>query len=302
MRVFVTGASGHIASAVIPELLGAGHQVVGLVRSDRGAQTVEAAGAEVVRGDLNDPAALADLAAGSDGVIHLAFDNSFTDMAAAAAADLAAIEAMGAALSGTDRPLVATSGTLMLGMANPGRLGTEEDVFTGGPRIDSENAAIALASRGVRSSVVRLAPLVHSDLDHHGFAHRIITAAREHGVSAYVGDGANRWPGLNTRDAGSLYRLALERAPAGTRLHGVESEGVSFREIAESVGGHLGLPVRSISAEEAQGHFPFPLSMLAIIDNPTSNARTREILGWSPTHAGLLEDLEQGGYFAVPAS
>jgi nucleoside-diphosphate-sugar epimerase len=302
MRVFVTGASGHIASAVIPELLEAGHQVVGLARSEQSTKTVETAGAEVVRGDLSDPAALAEFAAGSDGVIHLAFDNSFTDIVGAAAADLAVIEAIGSALEGTDKPFVVTSGTLMMAMFNPGKLGTEDEAFPGGPRVDSENTAIALASNGVRSSAVRLAPLVHSDLDHHGFAHWIIAAARQHGVSAYVGDGTNRWPPLNTRDAGSLYRLALEKAPAGTRLHGVESEGVPFREIAEVVGRHLDVPVRSITAEEAQGHFEFPLAGLVVLDNPTSNARTREVLGWSPTHTSLMEDFEQGHYFDAPAA
>jgi nucleoside-diphosphate-sugar epimerase len=302
MRVFVTGASGHIASAVIPELLGAGHQVVGLARSDQGAITVENAGAEVVRGDLSDPARLGEFAAGSDGVIHLAFDNSFTDVIAAAASDLAAIEAIGGALEGTHKPFVVTTGTLMLAIANPGKLGTEDEALPGGPRIDSENAAIALASKGVRSSAVRLAPLVHSDLDLHGFAHWIIVAARRHGVSAYVGDGANRWPALNTRDAASLYRLALERAPAGSRLHGVESNGVQFREIAEVVGRHLGFPAQSISAEEAEGHFGFPLSWLVGLDNPISNAITCDVLGWSPNHVGIIEDLELGHYFDLPAA
>jgi nucleoside-diphosphate-sugar epimerase len=300
MRVFVTGASGHIASALIPELLGAGHQVVGLARSDEGATAVAAAGAEVVRGDLSDPTALAGFAVGAEGVIHLAFDNSFSDMMAAAAADLAAIEAMGSALAGTDKPFVVTGGTLMLAMANPGTLGTEDEVLPGGPRVDSENAAIGLAGRGVRSSAVRLAPFVHSELDHTGFAHWVIAAARQHGVSAYIGDGANRLPALHTRDAGSLYRLALEKAPAGTRLHGVESVGVPFREIAEVVGRHLEVPVRSLTAEEALGHFEFPLSWLAGLDNPTSNDRTREVLGWSPTQASLVEDLEHGHYFDLP--
>jgi nucleoside-diphosphate-sugar epimerase len=223
-------------------------------------------------------------------------------MTGAAAADLAAIEAIGAALAGSDKPFVATSGTLMLAMFSPGVLGTEDEALPGGPRIDSENAAIALAGQGVRSSVVRLAPFVHSDLDHEGFAHGIVAAARRHGVSTYVGDGANRLPALNTRDAGSLYRLALEEAPPGTRLHGVESEGVPFREIAEVVGRHLDVPVRSITSEEAQGFFDFPLAWVVGVDNPTSNRKTHEILGWSPTHTSLIEDFEQGLYFEAPAS
>jgi nucleoside-diphosphate-sugar epimerase len=296
MRVFVTGASGHIGSAVVPELLQAGHQVVGLARNDAAAERVAARGAEVHRGDVFDPDTYLDVLAGADGVIHLAYDHSFTDMAAAAAEDLRVVQAMGERLAGTGKPLVATTGTLMLGLSAPGELGLEQHTLPGGPRIDTENALIALAERGVRSSVVRLAPLIHSDLDHHGFGPTLIRIAREKGVAGYVGDGANRWPALNTRDAARLYRLALEKAPAGTRLHGVENEGYAFREIAETIGKRLGVPTKSISAEEAGAHFGF-LGRLVGVDNPTSNDFTRKTLGWEPEHVGLIEDLKQDHYF-----
>lgn len=296
MRVFVTGASGHIGSAVVPELLAAGHQVVGLARNDAAAERVAARGAEVHRGDVFDPDTYLDALAGTDGVIHLAYDHSFTDMANAAAEDLRIVKAMGERLAGTDKPLVATTGTLMLAMAAPGVLGLEEHALPGGPRIDTENALVALAGRGVRSSVVRLAPLVHSDLDRHGFGPVLIRVAREKGFAAYVGEGANRWPAVNTRDAARLYRLALEKAPAGTRLHGVENEGYAFREIAETIGKRLGVPTKSISAEESAAHFGF-LGGLVGLDNPTSNDFTRKVLGWEPQHVGLIEDLEQDHYF-----
>ena len=208
MRVFVTGASGHIGSAVVPELLQAGHQVVGLARNDAAAERIAARGAEVHRGDVFDPDTYLDAVAAADGVIHLAYDHSFTDMAEAAAKDLRAVQAIGEKLAGTGKPLVTTAGTLMLAMGVPGDVGLEQHTLPGGPRVDTENAVIALAERGVRSSVVRLAPLVHSDLDHHGFAPVLIRIAREKGVAGYVGDGANRWPALNTRDAARIYRLA----------------------------------------------------------------------------------------------
>lgn len=296
MRVFVTGASGHIGSAVIPELLQAGHQVVGLARNDAAAERVAARGAEVHRGDVFEPDTYFDALAAADGVIHLAYDHSFTDMAAAAAEDLRVTRAMGERLVGTGKALVTTSGTLMLARSAPGVLGLEEHVAQAGARVDSENAVIALAERGVRSSVVRLAPLVHSDLDHHGFAPTLIRIAREKGVAAYVGDGANRWPALNTRDAARIYRLALESAPAGTRLHGVENEGYAFREIAETIAARLGIPTASIAADDAAAHFGF-LGFAVGVDNPTSNAFTRKTLGWEPEHIGLIEDLKQDHYF-----
>ncbi|MGH2856257.1 MAG: SDR family oxidoreductase [Solirubrobacteraceae bacterium] len=301
MRVFITGASGHIASAVIPELLANGHKVVGLARSDEAAAKVDALGAEVRRGDLTDPEDLAAAAAQADGVIHLAMrhDLAFNgDFAAAAAFDLAAIKAIGASLKGSDRPFVGASGSLLLAVVAPGRTGTEQDVASGGfPRVEAENTLVALAADGVRSGVVRLAPTVHSDLDKHGFIPTLIGLARRNGFAAYVGDGDNRWPGAHTRDIGRLYRLALERGPAGSRYHGVESDGVAFRQIAEAIGHGLGLPARSISAAEAPQRLGF-LADFAQVDNPISNAWTRETLGWEPTHPGLLADIAAGHYFA----
>ncbi|HEY2090087.1 MAG TPA: SDR family oxidoreductase [Mycobacterium sp.] len=295
MRVFVTGATGHIGSAVVPELLQAGHQVTGLARSDSGAAALAAMGADVQRGDLDDLEGLQAAAAASDGVIHLAFKHNFDDFLGSVEADRLAVEAMGEALVGSDRPFVGTSGTLMVAFVE-GRLANEEDTLPAGPRIDAENAAIALAQRGVRSSVIRLAPLVHSDLDHHGFTHHIIDCARRAGVSAYIGDGANRWPGLHTLDAARLYRLALESAPAGSRLHGVADEGVPFREIAEVIGRRLDLPTKGITPEEAPEHFGF-LAAFAGLDDATSSERTQKILDWHPEHKGLLADLEDGHYF-----
>jgi nucleoside-diphosphate-sugar epimerase len=295
MRVFVTGASGHIGSALVPELLQAGHQVTGLARSDESAAALTAAGADVRRGDLDDLEGLQAAAADSDGVIHLAFKHDFSDFLGNVESDRRAVEAIGEALVGSGKPFVGTSGTLMVAFVE-GRLATEEDTLPAGPRIDSENYAIALADRGVRSSVVRLAPLVHSNLDHHGFTHHIIDCARKAGVSAYVGDGTNRWPALHTLDAARLYRLALESAPAGTRLHGVADEGVAFRDIAESVGRHLNLPAKSITAEEAPEHFGF-LAPLSVLDDATSNERTQKILDWHPVQKDLLADLDEGHYF-----
>ncbi len=300
MRVFVTGASGHIGSALVPELLGHGHQVVGLARSDRSVAALEAAGAEVWRGDLDDLDGLHAAASAADGVVHLAFKHeamSSGDYLGAIADDLKAIEAMGAALDGSGKPFVGTGGTLMLALGGvQGRPGTERDVITGGPRADAENTAAGFADHGVRSSIVRLSPLVHSSLDHHGFAHQLIGIARAKGVSGYVGDGANRWPAVHTLDAARLYLLALESAPAGSRLHGVADEGVPFREIAEVIGSRLGLPTASVDPRDAGEHFGF-LGALVGRDNPTSNALTRELLGWEPVHAGLLDDLATGHYF-----
>jgi nucleoside-diphosphate-sugar epimerase len=295
MHVFVTGATGHIGSAVVTELLEAGHRVTGLARSDEGAAALIALGATPHMGDLDDLDGLRDAAAAADGVIHLAFKHAWDDFAGAAQADLRAVEALGEALVGTDKPFVSTSGTLLLAFAAPGRLATEDDTLPAGPRIDSENAVIALAERGVRSSVIRLSPLVHSNLDHHGFAHHLIKTARDTRVSAYIGDGSNRWPGLHTLDAAHLYRLALEKAPAGTRLHGVADEGVPFRDIARVIARHLGVPAVSIPAEQA-GHFGF-LALFASLDNPTSSALTQKTLDWKPERPGLLEDLDAGHYF-----
>ncbi|MBM0275627.1 SDR family oxidoreductase [Micromonospora tarensis] len=301
MRVFVTGASGHLGSAVVPELLSAGHEVVGLARSDASAAAIEKLGARAHRGDLTDLDVLRDEAAASDGVIHLAFRHDLMisgDLADAASADLNALTALADGLAGSGKPLVGTGGTAMLVMGGiVGRHGTERDIFPGGGyRIDAENFVAGLASREVRSSIVRLAPTVHSSLDRYGFIAVIIAAARRNGYAAYVGEGANRWPAVHTLDAAQLYRLALEQAPAGARLHGAADEGVPFRQIAAAIGHNLGLPVRSISPDQADDYFGF-LGQFAQLDNPTSSAITRERLGWTPTHPGLIADLHEGHYF-----
>jgi nucleoside-diphosphate-sugar epimerase len=292
MRVLVTGASGHIAAAVIPELVAHGHEVVGLARSDESAHAVAALGAEVLRGDLDDLAALRS-------VIHLAFKHEAMrtgDFMGAIDADLAATRALGETLTGTDKPFVTTGGTLMLVMGGvTGRPGTEDDQSEGGPRIDAANYTLGLATQGVRSSVVRLAPMVHSDLDHHGFTHALIDFARQSGVAAYTGDGSNRWPAANTYDIGVLYRLALEKAPAGSTLHGVADTGIPRRVIAETIAGKLGVEAKSIADEDAPEYLGF-LAGFAGLDNPTSNDKTRSVLGWEPTHPGWVEDVTTGHY------
>jgi nucleoside-diphosphate-sugar epimerase len=302
MRVFVTGASGHIASAVIPELLSAGHQVVGLARSDKAASTVIAAGAAVHRGSLDDLEGLREAAKGSDGAIHLAFRHEAMragDFAGAVDADMRAIEAVSDALAGTGKPFVSTSGTLLLSFSGLTRVGTEADALITGPRIDAENAMVAFAERGVRSSVIRLPPTVHSSLDHHGYVPTLITIARDKGAAGYVGDGSNRWPAVHTLDAAHLYRLALEGAPAGSRLHAVGDEGVEFRRIAEAIGRHLDVPAVSIAPEEAANHFGF-LAGFVGLDNPTSSAHTQTVMGWHPSHPGLIDDMDEGHYFIAP--
>jgi len=218
------------------------------------------------------------------------------DYESAVTADFTALERIGAALAGTDKPLVISGGTLMLTFAGLDRTGTEDDVVTAGPRVEAENAVIALGAKGVRSSVVRLPPTVHSSLDHHGFVPSLIAIARAKGKAAYVGDGANRWPAGHTLDAARLYRLAVESAPAGSRLHAVGDEGIPFRTIAETIGRRLGLPTVSLAPEEADDYFEF-LSFLVQLDNPTSSALTQKLLGWTPEHPGLIDDLEEDHYF-----
>jgi nucleoside-diphosphate-sugar epimerase len=304
MRVFVTGASGWIGSAVAPELLAAGHQVVGLARSDAAADALAAAGAEIHRGTLDDLDGLRAAAAASDGVIHLAFkhDLAFSgDFQAAADADLRAIETFGEALAGTDRPLLIASGTL--GLA-PGQVATEKDGLDPGPALSprqaSATATYALASRGIRSSVVRLAPTNHGDGDN-GFMATLVAIARDRGVSGYIGDGSNRWPAVHRLDTAHLFRLAVENAPAGSTLHAVADEGVPIRDIAEVIGRHLGVPVVSVSPDDAAEHFTW-LSGFIGFDAPASSALTRQLLDWTPTQVGLIEDLEQGHYFRDAAA
>jgi nucleoside-diphosphate-sugar epimerase len=304
MRVFVTGASGHIGLPVVRDLLTAGHKVVGLARSDASAEKISSAGAEVLRSTLDDLDGLRDAAKNADGVIHLAFKHDLAlisgDFAGAVAADLRAVEAIGEALAGSGKPFVNTTGTMLLAHSVRGRAGTEDDLGQegGNPRVASETLSLAFAKRGVRTSIMRLAPTVHSSLDLHGFIPMLVAAARKNGLSAYAGDGSARWPAVHTLDAARLYRLALEAAPAGSRVHAAADEGVPFREIAEAIGRGLDVPVKSIPAEkvgEVMGGF---LGMIAQLDNPTSSARTRELLGWKPTHAGLLADIAEGHYFA----
>jgi nucleoside-diphosphate-sugar epimerase len=298
MRIFVTGASGFIGSAVVPELLRAGHQVVGLARSDSSADALAAAGAEVHRGALDDLDSLRAGAAASDGVIHLAYIHDFSQYESAARTDLRAIETLGAELEGSDRPLVITSGTLGLAA---GRVATEQDEPEPGavasPRAAGARAALSFAARGVRSSVVRLSPSVHGEGDH-GFVAALIGIARDKGVSGYIGDGSNRWSGVHRLDAARLFRLALEKAPAGSVLHGVADEGVPVRTIAEVIGRHLDLPVFAIPREDAGEHFGWLGAFLAA-DGPASSALTRKLLGWQPTRPGLIDDLEQGHYFHI---
>jgi len=302
MKVFVTGASGHIGSVVVPELLKAGHHVVGLARSDQSAEMLRKAGAEVYRGSLDDLDSLKTAVQAADGVIHLAFkhDLAFSgDMEGAARADLQALEAFGEALADTGKPLVGVDGILILAFANLGRTGLETDVLESGPRVDAENFVIGLARKNVRSAVVRLAPTVHGPRDNTaGFMPTFIRIARAKGVSAYIGEGANRWPAVHELDAARLFRLALEAAPAGTRLHGVGDQGIAFKDIAETIGRQLDVPVTSISAQDAIEHFGH-LSTFAALDNPASSAATQAMLHWHPAQPGLIADLREGDYFKV---
>jgi nucleoside-diphosphate-sugar epimerase len=304
MKIFVTGASGWIGTAVVPELLEAGHEVVGLARSEASAERLEFAGATVQRGDLDDLDGLAKAAADSDGVIHLAFqhEKAFAgDFAAAGAADRRAVEAMGAALAGSDRPFVLAGG--MIGL-NLGRVATENDGLVASPEVRANPAGIrsatsllALSFRGigVRSSVLRFPPTVHGDGDN-GFMATFVGIARQRGVAGYVGEGTNRWPAVHRSDAARLARLAVEAAPAGSVLHAVGEEGVPFREIAEAMGHGLGVPTSSVDPDGALEHFSF-LGLFAGLDSPASATITRELLGWDPTGPGLIEDLEKDYYY-----
>jgi nucleoside-diphosphate-sugar epimerase len=297
MRVFVTGANGFIGSAIVPELLNAGHQVLGLSRSDEGARSLIAAGAEVHRGNLEDPESLRRGAAEADGVIHCAFDHDFSRFVANCEKDRRAIEALGAALAGSDRPLVITSGT---GMGNdvPGQPATEEIFNTRhpNPRVASELAGASLSAAGVNVSVMRL-PQVH-DTVKQGLITPAVALAREKGVSAYIGDGLNRWPAAHVLDVARLYRLALEKREAGARYNAVAEEGISVRDIAEVIGRGLKVPVVSLSPEEAADHFGW-LAAFAGLDLPASSAQTRQRLGWQPTGPGLIADLNEMRYSDV---
>ena len=297
MRVFVTGATGFIGTAVVPELLAAGHEVLGLARNDAAAEALRRLGVGAHRGDLSDIDSLASGARACEGVIHLAFIHDFSAYAANCEIDRRAVEAMTGALEGVGKPFVLTSGTALLA---PENIGTEEDAPAPGSaaslRGASEASALAAAPRGVRASVMRLPPSVHGAGDH-GFVPGLITIARRTGVSAFIGDGANRWPTVHRMDAARLYRLALERAAPGARLHAVAEEGVTLRALAEAIGAGLGVPVRSLAKDEAATHFDWMAGIVAI-DNPTSSAITRNLLGWRPNEPDLLTDMRDSGYFS----
>jgi nucleoside-diphosphate-sugar epimerase len=295
MRVFVTGATGWVGSAVVQELLSAGHQVLGLARSEEGAAALARAGAEARRGTIEELDALRAAAASADGVVHCAFNHDFTRFARNCEDDRRAIEALGDALAGSARPLLVTSGVAYLAQ---GRAATEDDRPPSPsermPRL-SEAAADAVAERGVRASVVRLAPSVHGDGDH-GFVPLLVNLAREKGESAFIGEGLNRWPGVHREDAARLFRLALEKGERGARWHAIAEEGVPFKDIAAAIGRGLGLPVVPKPPAQADAHFGW-FAGFAAMDAPASSARTRAALGWSPSRPGLLDDLAQPGYF-----
>jgi len=292
MRVFVTGATGFVGSAVVRDLIAAGHRVTGLARSDAGAATLTAMGAEVHRGSLEDHASLRSGAAASDGVLHLGFNHDFSKFLDNCELDRRAILAIGEELAGSDRPLIVTSGVALLA---PGRLATEDDEAAKHfPRV-SESAALSLA--GVCAAVVRLPPSTHGEGDH-GFVPILINLAREKGVAAYIGDGGNRWPAAHRIDAARVYRLALEQGATAKHYHAIAEEGVPFKAIAEVIGRRLGVPVVSKSDDEAEAHFGW-FARFASIDVPTSSAKTRALLGWEPKEKGLIEDLDQPCYFKV---
>ncbi|MFB4303112.1 SDR family oxidoreductase [Actinomadura sp. NTSP31] len=303
MQVFVTGGSGLTGPAVVAELIAAGHTVTGLARSDAAAARLESLGAAPHRGSLDDLGSLRAGAEAAEGVLHMAFGGDFADPDDMMRRDRNAIETLGRVLEGSGRPFVSTSGTLVM---PAGREGTEADEpdadGLAGFRIPGERACLDFAGRGVRASVVRLAPTVHGPGDY-GFIGMLVATARKTGMSAYVGDGANRWPAVHRLDAAVLFRLALEKAPAGSVLHGAAESGVTMKSIAETIARGLGLPAVPLSPEEAAGHFPSPfMATVYGFDAPVSSARTRELLGWSPVHPALLDDIEHGDYLTAPAS
>ena len=298
MRVFLTGATGFIGSRIVPELLAAGHQVLGLTRSDAGAESLKAAGAEPYRGTLEDPDSLRAGAAQADAVIHTAFDHDFSNFAANCEKDKRVIEAMGAALKGSDRPLLITSGTGM-GNVGHGQLAREDafDALHPNPRAASEIAGAALLEAGVNVSVMRL-PQVH-DTVKQGLVTPYVAITRQKGIAAYVGEGLNRWPAAHVLDVAKLYTLAIEKGQAGDRYHAVAEEGITAREIAETVGAGLGVPAVSLSSAEVPSHFGW-MAMFMAMDLRASSAQTRERLGWTPTGPGLISDLKRMDY-SVPS-
>ena len=303
MHIFITGGSGLTGPAVVSELIASGHTVTGLARSDASADRLRGLGADVLSGSLEDHETLTAGARASDGVIHMAFGGSFGDPDDLIRRDVTAIEALGAGLIGSGKPLVMTSGTFAMAL---GSVSTEDD--PAGPeslaffRIPGEQACLAFGAQGVRSIVMRLSPTVHGPGDY-GFIAMAIAAARRNGVSAYVGDGANRWPAIHRADAAVLYRLAVERAPAGSALHGAAESAITFATIAHAIGHRLGLPTVSLTPEQAVAHFGQPFMATAYAaDAPASSARTRALLDWTPTHPTLLEDMLEGDYFDQPVA
>lgn len=296
MRVFVTGASGFVGSAIVKELIGAGHQVLGMARSDSSAQQIIKAGARVHRGDLDDLASIQQGAAGCEAVIHTAFNHDFSQFKVNCEADRRVIEALAAVLAGSDRPLIITSG---IGLLNYGRIVTEDDVPPAGsdviPRVASEEAATAAAAKGAKVYIVRLPPTVHGEGDH-GFVPIIIDMAKQNGGSVYIGEGKNRWPAVHRLDAAVLYRLIAELRPSQKVYHAVAEEGIPFRDIAEAIGEGLHLPVMPKTGKEAETHFKW-FTHFASLDCPASSVKSRKALNWQPVQAGLLEDLASKFYY-----